>query len=79
MTLEQCLNLDVNKYNTLARLMRINEARDTLRDFNISIYPKLKDDARNNLHRKYSKVAYPASFEIKNVVRLGDLKKVING
>jgi hypothetical protein len=78
-TLDMVLEMDLNKYHTLAKLMYMNQARDTLKDLNTSLYPKLSKEGRADLHRRYFKAAYPAQMEPKNVVKLGDLSKVVNG
>lgn len=69
--------MDHNQYMYLVRLMAINEARKTLKGFEVSIYPKLKDQKRTEIHRKYSKIAHPSNFEVKNVVKLSDLNKAL--
>jgi len=77
--LNEVMDLDVCKYNTLVRLMYINEARDTLKMHEATHYPTLTKDSKENIKRKYHKIAHPSSFEVKNVVRLGDISKAING
>jgi hypothetical protein len=63
----------------MVELMNINEAREKLKHLEISIYHKLKEEGRKEVHRKYSKMAHPSSFVPKNTVKLGDLSRVING
>ena len=77
--LHEVKSLKINEYNTLAKLMYINEARDTLKGFDVAVFPKLNDDKRKSEYKKHSKIAYPQNFEVKNVVKLGDLTKVLNG
>lgn len=77
--LDEVMELEVNKYNTLVTLMYVNIARENLRENETACYPKYKDGAKEQIHRKLNKVAYPSNFEVKNVVKLGDLSKVLNG
>lgn len=77
--LDEVMNMTAIDYNRLAELMYVNEARDKLSEFEVSSYPKLKDEVRSDRFRKISKIAYPVNFEKKNVVKLSDIKRVING
>jgi len=77
--IEEVMELDVNKYNTLTKLMYINIARDSINANESSAYPKLTEQKRNEIHKRLHKIAYPANFEVKNIVKLGDLSKVLNG
>jgi len=60
-------------------LMHVASAREKLKQLEVATYPKLKEDGRKELHRRYSKVAHPSSFKPKNVVKLGNLSRVLNG
>lgn len=74
---EEVMNMNNSQYLYLVKLMSINEARKTLKGFEVAIYPKLKDQKRTEIHRKHYKIAFPSNFEVKNVVKLSDLNKVI--
>ena len=77
--LDEVMNMTVIDYNRLAELMYLNEARDTLRKYDVASYPKLKGDVRNERFRKVSKIAYPVSFEKKDIVKLSDINRALNG
>jgi len=75
--LEDIMSMEAVDYANLVELMHINEARDRLFKYQASIYPKVKDSKREEIFRKTYKVAYPKNFEVKNVVKLSDLNKVL--
>ena len=75
--LEDVLEMESADYNTLTRLMLMNEARDKLSAFEANVYSKLKDDKRKEVFKRYYKIAYPQNFEVKNVVKLSDLNRVL--
>lgn len=75
--LDEVLSMDVQTYNTLSQTMFINEARESLRLIEISSYSNLKKESQEKLYRRLNKQAYPKNFEVKNVVKLGDLSKVL--
>ena len=59
--------------------MLTNEARDTLRKLEVATYPKLKQDGRKEVHKRYYKCAFPQTSKPKNVVKLSDLTRILNG
>ena len=71
------MNMDVSEYNYLLRAMYINEARNVLHSLEVTSYPNLKKESQEKVFKKYNKAAYPANFEIKNVVKLSDLARVL--
>lgn len=75
--LEEILDMEISDYKTLLKLMSINQARDHLRLFEANAYPQLKDNKRNEIFKKHYKIAYPSDFEVKNIVKLSDLKRVL--
>lgn len=75
----EVINLDIRLYDYLSRAMYVNEGREALKRLEFSTYPKLKEEGRKKVHRRYYKQAFPQNFEKKNVVKLGDLSKVLNG
>ena len=76
---EDVLEMNTVIYNSMVKLMNINEARDGLRELEFAVYPKLKQDGRKELHRNYYRIAHPHNFEHKDVVSLSDISKVLNG
>ena len=75
--LDEVLDMDMQTFNTLSQAANIMEARNYLSMIEIYSYPNLKKDAQEKLFRKYNKIAYPKNFEVKNVVKLSDLSKVL--
>jgi hypothetical protein len=75
--LEEVLDMEVSDYHTLLKLMSINQARDHLLHFEANAYPKLKESKRDEVFKKHYKIAYPKDFEVKNVVKLSDLQRVL--
>ena len=57
--------------------MSINEARDHLRHFEATAYPQLKESKRGEIFKGHYKIAFPKDFEVKNVVKLSDLQRVL--
>ncbi len=69
--------MEISDYKTLSKLMSINQARDHLRNFEANAYPNLKENKRNEIFKSHYKVAYPSDVEIKNIVKLSDLNRVL--
>ena len=77
--LDEVLAMNSWDYNMLVEGMYINEARNTLVNMEVVSYPKVKDDARRKIHKKYSKIANPQAFRAKSAVSMGDLARILNG
>lgn len=71
--------LDIETAHYLWESITIIEARESLRQLQISDYPHLKKDRRQKLHRELSKQAYPATFKEKKKISLEDMAKLLGG
>lgn len=76
-SLDEALKLPSRTYMTMMKCMRINKARDLMDNMTATSYPNLKEEDAKNLHREIYKRAYPNDMEVKDVVKLGDLSKVL--
>jgi len=77
--LNEVMDLDVCKYNTLVRLMYINEARDTLKMQEATHYPTFTEGSKEKIKREYNKIGFPESFVKKKTVDFADVKRISNG
>lgn len=76
---DEVLEMEYETYSMLVQTMYINEARNTLVNMEVVSYPKLKDDGRKKMHKKFYKIAYPQAFKAKTAVSMGDLARILNG
>jgi|ETNvirome_6_1000_1030641.scaffolds.fasta_scaffold01405_3 hypothetical protein len=72
--LHEIKGLTHKEFSSLSEAMERNEAKERLLDLEIAIAPKMKPEDRENVRRRYYKLAFPESFNEKNVAKnLGDL------
>jgi len=72
------MNMEVDIYMMYLNGMNEIIHEESLRSFSESIFPHMKDSDRKDLHKQTYKLAFPEETNNpKNVVKLGDLSKVL--
>ena len=79
-TYDELINLDTDIYMMFIQGMNEVENEELLLGFTKSWFPNMQADQRSKLHKNTHKLSYPRYYsEPKNVVKLSDLGKVLNG
>jgi len=77
-TYEVLINMDADIYSMYAQGMSELDSEELLMSFTKHSYTSMSKDDRKSLHRETHKSAFPFAHENpKNVIKLGDLSKVV--
>lgn len=71
-------NLPAPDFEELWQAITVLEAQETLLQFRISIYPKLKAKAQKEEHRRVHKEAYPTKMYPPKTVPVSDVMTQLN-
>lgn len=76
---EEVLSLSADTFNHLLRCMIKVEAMKRIEGFQVSSFPHLKEAEAKKVHKRAYSEAETDDQRGKNVISLGDIKRVLNG